>query len=226
MMRACLIVLLFLPVVTIAQVQSNWKNQLYETYSHDSYQRYEPFQQVIDPAHLDRALLGAAIFYETNKVRVAYGLKPFVYASSLGEAAQGHSRDMVKMDFFGHNSRVKGKKRLIDRLKLVGLYEGLFAENIADYLLYPLSGQSYYPPSVNGGYFSRTYKGEQIEAYTYSEMAVVAVKEWMNSDGHRRNILDDKMNYLGVGVFPQIFENKDEVPHIYTTQNFASEAAQ
>lgn len=64
------------------------------------------------------------------------------------------------------------------------------------------------------GFNTFTYAGENIAA-GYPD-AIFAHEAWMNSMGHRKNVLSDKFTYLGIGV---AFA-KDNTP--YYTQNFYS----
>lgn len=55
--------------------------------------------------------------------------------------------------------------------------------------------------SVLGDYdYSYMIVGENI-AYTYSDSTDEVMKMWMNSTGHKANILNDKMTKIGVGVY-------------------------
>jgi uncharacterized protein YkwD len=53
---------------------------------------------------------------------------------------------------------------------------------------------------------------------TYLDCADAIVKQWMNSPGHRANILNSRLSYLGCGAHacrcPKF--------HLHATQNFAS----
>ena len=83
-----------------------------------------------------------------------------------------------------------------NRLKKVGLLNGYFAENIASSF---------------------------VEKRTdYWAAAVLIVKQWMNSSGHRKNILNSKYNYLGCGTY--YFTNTEFEGYLFfkSTQNFSS----
>ncbi|MFH5823822.1 CAP domain-containing protein [Georgenia sp. AZ-5] len=55
-----------------------------------------------------------------------------------------------------------------------------------------------------------------LNGYSVEQMAEVFVDGWINSDGHRRNILDADMTHTGVGIA----QNADG--DVYATQNFGS----
>ena len=54
---------------------------------------------------------------------------------NLYHAAQEHSEDMVKYNFYSHTSKVKGKKTMSDRLNRVGISNAYMAENIYNFFL-------------------------------------------------------------------------------------------
>ncbi len=49
---------------------------------------------------------------------------------------------------------------------------------------------------------------------TNEEIAFIAVDGWMNSEGHRKNILNSNFDREGIGVY---IDSEDRV---YVTQNF------
>jgi uncharacterized protein YkwD len=128
-----------------------------------------------------------AIVKIVNEERAAVGLGPVAVDPRLREAAREHSRDMGELGFFDHTSPVKGKAKFTDRIKGQGLAKfGTAGENIAMF----------------GG-------SNENRAIKFMDM-------WMNSDGHRANILGEDYNYIGVGVY--ITANGE----VYATQEFSS----
>jgi uncharacterized protein YkwD len=55
-----------------------------------------------------------------NRIRVMCGLNPLVYDLKLCAAAEGHSKDMERLNFFSHESPVPGKRTMMDRAQLAG----------------------------------------------------------------------------------------------------------
>jgi uncharacterized protein YkwD len=111
------------------------------------------------------------ILLYTNKVRKRNGLRLLRLSRALRYMAQKHNRHMCSTKIFEHESDAfpKGWKTFGGRLKKVGLEEG--GENIAYRSL-----------------------GERRRIW-----AKEVVKGWMNSPPHRRNILNPRYRYLGVG---------------------------
>ncbi|CAN5835786.1 hypothetical protein BH23ACT11_BH23ACT11_27270 [soil metagenome] len=108
-----------------------------------------------------------------NRVRRNNNLKPFCVHPKLQRAARAHSKDMIRRDYFSHST--KGKYTFERRLKKFG---------------YTANGYRYYTI------------GENI-AYGSGKRAIPRriMRSWMNSSGHRRNILNGKFREIGIGTF-------------------------
>jgi uncharacterized protein YkwD len=110
-----------------------------------------------------------------------------------------------------------------NRLSLAGISAGYRGENIAlSFGIEYISGKSVYTPDQNGGYFSYTYKGMPIENHTYLGFASVLLEQWMDSPGHRRNILDSHFTYLGAGASHYQNSQFFNMDYFKCTQNFGS----
>ncbi|MGF1542707.1 MAG: CAP domain-containing protein [Pleurocapsa sp.] len=99
----------------------------------------------------------------TNTERAKAGLKPLKLNSQLSNAAQTHSNNMAKDDFFSHTGA--DGSNIGNRIQNAGYQYSTAGENIA-------AGQ-------------RT--AEQV------------VEGWMNSPGHRANILNADFTEIGIG---------------------------
>lgn len=199
-----------------------WSESMYLQYTYQTYTQFEAFNQEIDPEDVDEALLNAAIFYETNKQRAAQKVSEFVFDAALSRAAQGHSNDMVSRDFFSHTSPIATKKELIDRVKLEGISTSYVGENIIQGFVIQIGEDPYYPPSTPGGDFTRA-DGSVIGMYNYSKFAAYLVTRWMNSPGHRRNILDTQFTKLGCGsAFYFDTSSNHTLPSMKCTQCFSN----
>lgn len=189
-------IFLFLVKINSAQLELNqWSDDFYEKYNSDSFQKLEILKIKIEKGNIDYPLLNAAIFYATNLQRTKYKKTPFIFSKYLTKAAQDHSEDMVEYNFYSHTSKVKGKKTMSDRLKLVGISNAFLAENIFNFFL---------------------------KSPTYWSLAQGLVNGWMESKGHRANILNKNYEYLGCGS--KYYFNKDWINYFYvkSTQNFSS----
>lgn len=218
-MKYFLFILVFCTTLN-SLAKNNWKPAYYNNYTIETIETYPGIIVHIVPENIDYALLNAAIFFETNRERKKHALPQFEYSQKLESVAMGHSEDMVKYNFFSHYSKVSGKRTLDDRIKKAGFKNYYAGENIAEYALLEIGEDPYYPPS-QFGYF-RNMQGDTIQMYTYIALAREIVKGWMNSPGHRANILNKIFTHMGIGN-ALYYDGKgiDKVPRVKTTQNFA-----
>ena len=103
------------------------------------------------------------VFDLVNKQRTDNGLKALKVDSNLQKVAKEKANDMVKNNYFAHNSPTYGSP--FDMMKKFGISYKSAGENLA--------GNS---------------TGKR------------AVDAWINSEGHRANILNSSFNYTGVAV--------------------------
>jgi len=201
--------------------KSVWNKELYDKYDEKNFIKFENFENIIDLKDIDYPLLHAAVFYCTNIERVKRGLKPLKWNLNLEIAAYNHSKDMVKRNFFDHLS----KKKIEKRYKSAGILNPRFAENIAtEFAIKYKAGKAYYTHEKNSsinGEFRFSYndnESELIPFHSYLSFAKELVKGWMNSSGHRKNILSKYGLELGIGIYLKI--DNDGWPKFYCTQNF------
>ena len=144
----------------------------------------------------------------TNQQRVNNGLSPLTFDSEISEIARAHSLDMSNRGYFSHQTPEglvptdRADKAGYSCSKRVGImiYSGI-AENIFQGNLY----DSYY--TVNGIITSYSWN-------TNEDIAKITVDGWMDSQGHRKNILTEMFDREGIGV---VISADDKV---YITQNF------
>jgi len=150
--------------------------------------------------------LARRIHAQINVNRKKHGLQSLVWNDTLTRIAAKHSRDMANRSYLGHDS--PEGRTFSDRYQQDGysceirignlIHAG--AENIA---------------------LSRLYNSMTTEndtAYynwnTVQEIALKTVDGWMNSPGHRKNILTPYWRQEGIGI--EIAPGNK----IYITQNF------
>lgn len=119
----------------------------------------------------EMARVEAEVIRLTNLERVAQGLSPLSADSRLRTIAWSHSADMIARNFFAHNN-------------LDGCGSSCRADN-AGYA-WRMIGENLYMMSGFG--FSPEKSAEMI------------VQGWMNSDGHRTNIIREGYTNTGVGA--------------------------
>ena len=222
MLRISIFLMIISSFCVCAMESLKWDYSKYIHYNNISFFESRYARQKIRFDQIDYPLLHAAIFYETNRQRILNGLPPFIHSPSLEKAAREHSIDMVAYGFFSHASAVEGKETMSKRFAKVGIKNANAGENIAAFSAIKYQpGKSVFAPPQNGGYFSYTYQGEPIGNHTYMSAAKALLNQWMNSPGHRKNILNTKFKYLGVGAAYFEEESFHNMPYFKATQNFA-----
>jgi len=166
-------------------------------------------------------LLSAAVLHETNRRRVAEGLPALKHHAKAIQAAEIQSQIMKKRGSISHeNPEVPKHGTLIKRVESVGVKPGFAAENVATaFGLSYVSGRSFYKREGRGKtVFSYTPEGPGMPPHTYESFARALVEAWMNSPGHRKNILHESAEYLGASCVASLA--KSEMPIFYCTQVF------
>jgi uncharacterized protein YkwD len=191
-----LCLLLTPPNASVAAVGPEWQQMPPE-----KFRQLPEVNAQIDFANYDRRLMAAAIFHETNRVRVLMGREKFQYLPKLDEAAdlQAGTGAMLASDISHHNP-FSPLATIKDRVHAVGLDFQLVAENIA--LTMALDGDQ---TGTGVGVrevgqqseFFDPRTGRRLEPLTYAAFAKVVVEQWMKSPGHRANILNRELRCLG-----------------------------
>ena len=107
-----------------------------------------------------------------NQTRADRGLPRLCVHPVLTSAARSHSRQMLDKDFFSHDS-----------------YNGETSGERLERFGYTLKGYSYYKVGENIAWGSGSY-GSPDNTF----------KNWMNSSGHKANILDKNFREIGIGA--------------------------
>jgi uncharacterized protein YkwD len=124
----------------------------------------------VQPAPGNLADVRAAVLCLHNRERAARGLPPLKENARLRRAAQGHSGDMVAGGYFAHESR--SGEDMADRILRTG-----YARD---------QGWSL---------------GENIAWGTGSLATAAEIQEaWMESPGHKANILRRQFREIGIGI--------------------------
>ncbi|WP_250631349.1 CAP domain-containing protein [Rhodoflexus caldus] len=176
-----------------APVQTKWTREMYAKHDYKSFAQLPMAHQPIDGKNIDYALLNAAIFYATNWQRDMQRQKPLKYSAALEKAAFEHSKDMIRLNFFSHTSPVQGKETYSKRIAAEGISNSYTGENIS-------------------------YRSHIADSYLNQAKKIVL--GWMNSPGHRRNILNGSYQYIGCGAYTGKFDGWANA--IVATQNFSA----
>ena len=117
-----------------------------------------------------RALVRATLC-ELNVQRAHRGLRPLRLNRHLSAAARAHSAAMARRHFFSHNS-LNGAS-FVDRIRRTGYLRRARSWSVGENIAYG-SGRLSTPRSIG--------------------------RAWMNSSGHRANILSQSFRAIGIGI--------------------------
>ena len=106
-----------------------------------------------------------------NAKRAGHDLRPLRLNAKLGTAARRHSGAMVRERFFSHTS--PNGDTFVDRIRAAGYLEGARSWTAGENIAYG-SGSRSTPRSIG--------------------------RAWMNSPGHRANILSGSFRSIGIGI--------------------------
>jgi uncharacterized protein YkwD len=143
-----------------------------------------------------------------NQQRTAHGLAVLRFDGALADIARRHSEDMAVQDYFAHmnpagqDPTARGIAAGYTCRKDYGSY---YSYGVAENLF------------QNNLYSSATYFSNRETVYNWNPPEAIAqttVGGWMNSSGHRKNILTPTFDREGIGV-AIASDNK-----VYITENF------
>lgn len=112
-----------------------------------------------------------AIFQRVNQERAAAGLPALSYNGTMEHYARVKSKDMGDRGYFDHKD--PQGKLITDQMRADGVSYNAWGENIA------------YIQGMNNN----------------SALATKFMDNWMNSSGHRANILSSNFSSIGIGVY-------------------------
>jgi uncharacterized protein YkwD len=143
--------------------------------------------------------LDNALVAETNRVRVAHGRRPLGELPALAAAADDQATYMALTMTVTHTSSIKGQRDVGERTKRHGLTKAsLVAENA----------------------LSVGFRGAQERPLTCAEVAEKLIAQWMDSPGHRANLLNRDFTHVGCAARRLKFFGG--VENFFATQVFAA----
>jgi uncharacterized protein YkwD len=140
------------------------------------------------PGETARAELASATVCLLNAERRDRGLRPLKLNRRLSRAAAAHAGDMVRREYFSHDS-LSGAS-FVDRIRRTGYLGGPRAWVVGENLAWG-SGDRSTPAAI--------------------------VRAWMNSPGHRANILQRRFREVGIGMALGAPDWPDETAATYAT---------
>jgi len=122
------------------------------------------------PSEVAKRTVVRATLCTLNTERAQHGLRPLKLNKKLSAAARRHARDMVRRDYFSHDSL--GGGTFVDRIRRSGYLRGASGWSVGENLAW----------------------GSHQRA---APRAITAM--WMDSAGHRANILSPAFREVGIG---------------------------
>jgi len=219
-MKRQILFIFFLTGFSFIAAQNEDDADYYARLTVNNFRKNNSLNQPINFEQPDYQTLNAAIFFATNEQRLKKKLHLLAHSVKLEESATMHSKDMYEENFFSHTNPGDRKKRTPnDRARLIGILNPYLAENIAT--AFGLQYEQDRDVVVKGpGKFSYPNNEELIPPHTYLSVADALLESWMNSEGHRRNILSDKALQLGCGTYMYYDKSFNLMPTFIATQNF------
>ena len=134
--------------------------------------------------------------------------EPLAWDPSLTAIARLHSQDMGANNYFSHTNLLGQSPT--DRAGVAGYicrknFGSYYTEGVAENIFYSsLFGRQWY---LSGISINKEY-------YSLEELATLVVEGWMDSPGHRQNILNQQYDREGIGIAI------DSDEKVFVTQNF------
>jgi uncharacterized protein YkwD len=122
-------------------------------------------------SQVSKRVLVRATLCVLNAERARHDLRPLKLNRRLSKAARRHSRAMARKHFFSHTS--PGGATFVDRIRRAGYLAGARSWSIGENIAYG-SGNLGAPRAIGTA--------------------------WMNSPGHRANILSRSFRAIGIGI--------------------------
>ena len=152
---------------------------------------------------MNRKVVERSILHYTNKERRKLGLQRLSGHPTLIRMARKHSRYMARTEDYGHfegSSQGHPVNGVGDRAREIG-YSASVGENIWQ----------------TRGQYGSAWKSK-FNWNSDWKLGQAAVISWMNSPGHRKNLLNPKWTEIGIGVA----SNRRQ--RTYLTQNFGDDS--
>ena len=144
----------------------------------------------------DQLLFSKAVLGHVNFQRCLEGLHGVENHTGLTSAAAVHAGWMAGHSTLSHVSTVSGQSTVTQRVKSVLDDARTGTENIGYVHRYRVDeGQVFYAGAADCSF--KTASGRKIGSHSYSSLAERIVTLWMNSPGHRRNLLDRNASFSG-----------------------------
>ncbi len=171
--------------------------------------RQDPeLNRAIDLNRPDILSIQIAVAHVTNETRGRFGKSALKISPELSNASNMHAQDMLRDNFFSHDNPGDSTKRtMLQRAALHGITNKQLGENIIQRYAVRYGGGSVYSTST-------------IPPHSPVSLADDLVASWMNSPGHRANILNNSFSGIGCGVEIDRAASGQLIPRAWGVQMF------
>lgn len=148
---------------------------------------------------IDTARLEQQIHLQINRERQNHGLAALQRDAQLAKIARDHSQDMARNQFFSHfnlrgeDPSARGERQGWNKQKQIG--PETWASGVAENIYLTHFYDKVYTATRNGVTVSKKYGWKSPE-----QIVAIIVQGWMQSPGHRKNILSPQYDRQGIGV--------------------------
>lgn len=173
-------------------------------------------ETIVPAGRINQDRLDRAIRAEVNYHRCRAGLSKLGNAGqNLAKQAKKHSQWMARSQQLTHRSTVPGAATLKQRVRASGVKFKTGSENIGMVHRFQIDNRRF---KINGQCQFATYEGQSLPAHSYASLARHVVNLWMNSPGHRKNILDRRVKRVSTAI--AFDPNAQYCGRFWLTQNF------
>jgi len=175
--------------------------------------------QIVPTKNLNQSLFNQAVLSEVNYVRCKAGIGPVKLAGGLINVAGTHAAWMASKSHLSHKSTIRGQSSVKERVLASGLRVRRGSENIGNVPRYQFGGSTRIRIKSNSRCEFTTTSGKVIAPHSYATLASQIVDMWMNSPGHRKNVLDRHATSVGHAI--DFDARASHCGQYYLAQNFA-----
>lgn len=160
---------------------------------------------------IDKERTEQLIHARVNGIRTTRDKSTLEYDTELRAIARAHSRDMAKRNFFSHVN--PDGETVADRYEKHGYKCNVEVKSVSFVTSYATGGENIAKTAV--GVHVRTANGVRF-LKDEDDVGTNVMRGWMESDGHRENLLEDHWEREGIGIY---IDDRSAASQIFVTQN-------
>ena len=174
--------------------------------------------------HVHKKNLANEICIQSNQARKTHNRRTLIIDAILNKAAQRYADTLSRSPYFSHTNHLSifGRTPLA-RVLLAGGSKATTAENLIKFpiLDIPVRHHRLVVMDKERSRYRRPNEEGPIAHHTEKSAALTAIQSWLDSPGHRKNLLYPSMTHIGCGS--SLLINASNVPMIISVQVFQSQ---